>query len=256
MCYTHDYISNYNLTIIMSGMDLMSYIPKFSPHGRIIIFIAIIITVFFSIISSTVGSICFVLTLFCLYFFRDPDRSPIIEDGIVLAPADGIVTSISKVHLPTKFGMTTIHDEMWKISIFLNVFDIHVNRLPINGTIKNIIYSPGKFISALKEKENDDNECNTLIIEDEKENTIIVSQIAGMIARRIVCDVKTNDKSRIGDRFGIIRFGSRVNLYLPSSFKIMIKEGQRMLGGETLISVRDESALERVFNINKVVNKI
>ena len=221
-----------------------NFIPKFSPHGLTIIFIAILVTIFISIFSKSFGFFCLILTVFCMYFFRDPDRKCFKEDGVVVSPGEGLVTFIGKVQVPTKFG---IEGEMWKISIFLNVFDIHVNRFPINGIVKDIIYSPGKFISATNDKESDDNEANTLVIEDELGNDILVTQIAGMIARRIVCTAKTNHISEVGERFGMIRFGSRVNVYLPLSFKLLIKEWQRVIGGETLMAVRDEEVLKKIF---------
>jgi phosphatidylserine decarboxylase len=221
-----------------------NFVPKFSPHGTSIIFVAILITIFCSMLYRPLGVICMILTIFCLYFFRDPERKCFDEDGLVISSADGLVSFIGKTEVPHKFGLK---GEMWKISIFLNVFDIHVNRLPINGVIKNIIYSPGKFISATNDKESDDNECNTLIIEDEKGNDVVVSQIAGLIARRIVCTAKTDEKSKVGERFGIIRFGSRVNIYLPTSFKILVQEGQRVIGGETIVGARDETVLQKIF---------
>jgi phosphatidylserine decarboxylase len=125
------------------------------------------------------------------------------SDSLIISPSDGLITFIGKVTIPEKFQT---QGEFLKISIFLSVFDIHVNRLPVSGKIKNIIYSPGKFISATNDKESDDNECNTLIIENKLGHEIVTSQIAGLIARRIVCDVKIGDEAKIGERFGIIKF--------------------------------------------------
>jgi phosphatidylserine decarboxylase len=222
--------------------------PKFSPHGRNIIFIAILVTLFISIFSHTIGLIALLISAFCIYFFRDPERKCFQKNGLIISSADGLITFIGKAQIPEKFGLS---GEMIKISIFLNVFDIHVNRLPVNGTIKKIIYSPGKFISATNDKESDDNECNTLIIEDDIGNNIIVSQIAGLIARRIVCTAKQNEKGLAGDRFGIIKFGSRVNIYLPTDFRLLVSVGQRVIGGETIIGVRDNQTLEEIFQETK-----
>jgi phosphatidylserine decarboxylase len=195
------------------------------------------------------GSFFFLIVIFSLYFFRDPERICPGGEGIVFSPADGIITSISQVNLPDKFLIEDLNKEakFIKISIFLNVFDVHVNRSPIQGNIKKIIYSPGKFINVAKEKESEDNENNTLIIQDEKRgNFLIVTQIAGLIARRIVCDKKTFEDIEPGERFGIIKFGSRVNLYVPAHFKILVQKGQRMLGGETIIAAEYFEDLEKL----------
>lgn len=210
-----------------------SFIPKFTPHGINIIIILLAITVLLGFFSTKLMFFSGFLSAFSLYFFRDPERICIKNDNLVISPSDGTVTFVGKVSIPEKFGL---QGEFLKISIFLSVFDIHVNRLPVNGTIKNVIYSPGKFLSATMEKESDDNECNTLVIENKLGHQIITSQIAGLIARRIVCDVKANDESKIGSRFGIIKFGSRMNVYLPLDYKITIVEGQKVIGGETIIA--------------------
>jgi phosphatidylserine decarboxylase len=222
---------------------IYNFMPKFSPHGRNIIFIAILATLFISIFSPSIGFIAALISSFCLYFFRDPDRKCFQKNGLIISSADGLITFIGEVEVPEKFGS---FGEMTKISIFLNVFDIHVNRLPVNGVIKDIIYSAGKFISATNDKESDDNECNTLIIEDELGNNVLVSQIAGLIARRIICTVRKNEKSIIGERFGIIKFGSRVNIYIPKSFRLLVNLGQRVIGGETIIAARDFKVLENI----------
>lgn len=208
------------------------FIPKFSHHGINIILIFFCITFFAGFLSTKLMMFCGFISAFSLYFFRDPERTCLQNDKLIISPSDGLITFIGKVSIPEKFG---IKGEFLKISIFLSVYDIHVNRLPANGTIKNIIYSPGKFISATNDKESDDNECNTLIIESKLGHQIVISQIAGLIARRIVCDSKINDESVAGSRFGIIKFGSRMNIYLPLDYKLLVAEGQRVIGGETII---------------------
>lgn len=224
-------------------------IPKLNKHGINIILIIAVIGLAISFFSSILGFLAFLIVLFSLYFFRDPERICLADDGMVCAPADGIVTSIEQVTIPERFG---VNAEAIKISIFLNIFDVHVNRLPVNGTIKNIIYSPGKFINVAKEKESLDNESNTLIIEDKQGNNIVVTQIAGLIARRIVCDMKSGEETIAGERFGIIKFGSRVNIYLPLDFKILVAVGQKMIGGETLIATQNKEMLEQFIDkINK-----
>ncbi len=217
-----------------------NFTPKFTPHGINIILIFLAITFLLGFVSTKLMFIGAFFSIFALYFFRDPERKCIQNDNLVVSPSDGLITFIGKVTIPEKFG---VKGEFLKISIFLSVFDIHVNRLPINGVIKNIIYSPGKFISATNDKESDDNECNTLVMENKLGHTIVTSQIAGLIARRIVCHVKINDESKIGERFGIIKFGSRMNVYIPLNYKISVVEGQRVIGGETILAFyeNDES---------------
>ena len=217
-----------------------NFTPKFTPHGINIILIFLAITFVLGFVSTKLMFVGAFFSIFALYFFRDPERKCIQNDNLVVSPSDGLITFIGKVTIPEKFG---VKGEFLKISIFLSVFDIHVNRLPINGVIKNIIYSPGKFISATNDKESDDNECNTLVMENKLGHTIVTSQIAGLIARRIVCHVKINDESKIGERFGIIKFGSRMNVYIPLNYKISVVEGQRVIGGETILAFyeNDES---------------
>ena len=219
-----------------------NFTPKFTPHGVNIILIFLVITLLLGFYSAKLMFVGGFLSIFCLYFFRDPDRKCIQNDTLVISPSDGLITFVGKVIIPEKFG---INGEFLKISIFLSVFDIHVNRLPVSGTIKNIIYSPGKFISATNDKESDDNECNTLIIENQLGHEIVTSQIAGLIARRIVCDVKSGDQAKIGERFGIIKFGSRMNVYIPLDYKITIIEGQRVIGGETILAFFENN--EKIF---------
>ena len=224
-----------------------NFTPKFTPHGINIILVFLAITFLLGFVSTKLMFVGVFFSIFSLYFFRDPERKCIQNDSLIVSPSDGLITFIGKVTIPEKFG---VKGEFLKISIFLSVFDIHVNRLPVNGAIKNIIYSPGKFISATNDKESDDNECNTLVIENKLGHTIVTSQIAGLIARRIVCDVKINDESKIGKRFGIIKFGSRMNVYIPLNYKIAVVEGQRVVGGETILAFHEnEEGVFFDFNI-------
>jgi phosphatidylserine decarboxylase len=222
---------------------------KINKHGINTILILAISALVVSFASNFFGSLLFFITLFSIYFFRDPERiTPENSNGILFSPADGIITSISKVKLPKKFELQEEGifegDEMMKISIFLNVFDVHVNRSPVNGEIKKVIYSPGKFINVAKEKESEDNENNSLIIKSNDNNhNIIVTQIAGLIARRIVCDKKQDENLKPGEKFGIIKFGSRVNIYFPKDYHIMVKKGQRMVGGESVLAFENNSKL-------------
>lgn len=172
-------------------------------------------------------------TLFCLYFFRDPERvTP--ERPAFVAPADGRVVSVAPAVPPAELGLGAT--PRWRVAIFLSVLDVHVNRSPVDGVVTRIAYRHGKFLNASLDKASDDNERNALAIRLPGGQEIAVVQIAGLIARRILCNVREGDRLRAGERFGIIRFGSRTDLYLPEGVKPMVTEGQLMIGGETVIA--------------------
>jgi phosphatidylserine decarboxylase len=173
-------------------------------------------------------------TLFCLYFFRDPERIPPARPGLVLAPADGHVVSVMPAKPPVELGMG--EETRWRIAIFLSVLDVHVNRMPCDGTVTRIAYHHGKFLSANLDKASDENERNAVALRLPDGRDIAVVQIAGLIARRILCDAKVGDAVQAGDRFGIIRFGSRTDIYLPSGVAPMVAVGQTMIGGETVLA--------------------
>jgi len=179
-----------------------------------------------------IGLILFLITVYIFYFFRDPMRN-IPNEDFVVSPADGTVTFIGKAFPPLN---NTNNNECLKISIFLNIFNVHVNRIPCSGVIKKINYIHGKFINATLDKSSTDNERNIICLKKNNNDIIYITQIAGLIARRIVCDVRVNQEVIQGHRFGIIKFGSRVDLYLPADYKILISKGQIMVGGETIIS--------------------
>ena len=180
-----------------------------------------------------------------ILFFRDPERSIPLDD-VIVSPADGIVTYIGPSQAPI-IGLET-SKQFFKISIFLNIFNVHVNRMPTSGIVKKIKYIHGKFINATLDKSSEDNERNIILIETHNKENIFVTQIAGLIARRIVCEIKENQEVYLGHRFGIIKFGSRVDLYLPSHFKTLISVGQTLIAGETLISNPNN-----IKNINKSI---
>lgn len=188
--------------------------------------------------GALLGSFLFWLgvafTLFCLYFFRDPERVPPARPGLVLAPADGHVVSVMPVKPPVELGMG--EETRWRIAIFLSVLDVHVNRMPCDGTVTRIAYHHGKFLSANLDKASDENERNALALRLPDGRDIAVVQIAGLIARRILCDAKVGDAVQAGDRFGIIRFGSRTDIYLPPGVAPMVAVGQTMIGGETVLA--------------------
>ena len=192
----------------------------------------LILTIIFTPFFPIFGFILLIISLYIFYFFRDPIRS-VPTENVVVSPADGTITYIGQSNAPTE---TNISDKFLKISIFLNIFNVHVNRVPTYGKVKNIFYISGKFINATLNKSSEENERNIIVIEKNNFDLIIVTQIAGLIARRIVCDLKNNEDLLQGDRLGIIKFGSRVDLYLPLNYKPLVVVGQTVIGGETIIS--------------------
>ncbi|MBT4696162.1 MAG: phosphatidylserine decarboxylase [Alphaproteobacteria bacterium] len=175
----------------------------------------------------------FLLTFFVVWFFRDPDRkTPNIKNKII-SPADGKICLIDKAKPPKELLMDS--KEMFRICVFMNVFNVHVNRSPVKGTIREIVYKKGQFLNASLDKASEKNERNSLIIETDDNKEIIVTQIAGLIARRILSFVNNKDKIDAGERFGLIRFGSRVDIYLPEGSKAAVKIGDTVKAGETII---------------------
>ena len=174
------------------------------------------------------------LVLFCLYFFRDPERVTPGRAGVVVAPADGRVISVAPVVPPVELGLGAA--PVWRVATFLSVLDVHVNRVPADGVVSRIAYRHGKFVSASLDKASDHNERNAMSIRLADGRDLAVVQIAGLIARRIVCSVREGELVRAGGRFGIIRFGSRTDLYLPPGVVPLVAEGQTMIGGETVMA--------------------
>jgi len=172
------------------------------------------------------------LTFFCLWFFRDPKRKVPQDEGLVVSPADGLVVDVSAVQEDRFLNKPAI-----KVSIFLNVFDVHINRMPAAGRIVDVFYNAGKFLKANVPKASLDNEQNALLIETPNGKRIVCIQIAGLIARRIVCRAKKGDCLDRGERFGLIRFGSRTDLFLPPETEIRIAVGEKVKGGETVVGV-------------------
>lgn len=215
--------------------DILNYLPNINKEGYIFIAIFAIVAMVLMHFNSTLGWIGILLTIFCICFFRDPDRvlPPNIE-GIVLSPADGTVEAVATVKPPKELNMKDV--EMTRISIFLSVFDIHVNRIPVEGMVKGLHYHPGKFISATLDKSSQVNERQSVLIETADGDEFAVVQIAGLIARRIVCQLDENQAVKAGDRFGIIRFGSRVDIYVPTKYKVSTFIGQKTVGGQTILA--------------------
>ena len=200
--------------------------------GWVYLVVSVILTIITFPFFPLVGLFLLIIFFCFFYFFRDPIRI-IPNENVIVSPADGKIVSLGESNLPEECG---IKGKFLKISIFLDIFNVHVNRMPISGIVKDIKYISGKFFRANVEKSSKENERNIIVIENEKKEKIIVTQIAGLIARRIVCDLKINQEVLKGERFGIIKFGSRVDLYLPLNYKILVAVGQTVIGGETIIS--------------------
>ena len=204
------------------------------PAGRLFIGAGVLAGVLGLLLAAWLAWLGLIFTLFCLYFFRDPERVPPGRAGLVLAPADGKVVSVAPASPPAELGLGP--PPRWRVGIFLSVLDVHVNRIPVDGTITRIAYRHGKFLNASLDKASDANERNALAIRLADGREIAVVQIAGLIARRIRCDVHEGDAVQAGERFGIIRFGSRTDIYLPEGVRALVAEGQTMIGGETVIA--------------------
>ncbi|MEE2698552.1 MAG: phosphatidylserine decarboxylase [Pseudomonadota bacterium] len=185
-------------------------------------------------IHEHLGLLGIVLTFWCAYFFRDPERVTPTQEGLVISPADGMVQLIEMAKPPNELEMGI--DMRWRISIFMNVFNVHVNRIPISGTIRKLNYRPGKFFNASLDKASELNERQSINLELKDGRDIAFVQIAGLIARRILCDVNEGLNVKTGERFGMIRFGSRVDVYLPKGIKPMVSVGQTSIAGETVIA--------------------
>ncbi|MDC1170472.1 phosphatidylserine decarboxylase, partial [Candidatus Pelagibacter sp.] len=202
-------------------------------EGYKFIVIAAVITIILYNFSSFLGLIGLVLTIWVYYFFRDPERVIIEDDNYLVSPADGEVIKVEEVDGPKELGLE--NKKFNKISIFMNVFDCHVNRTPCKGKIEEILYKPGKFLNASFDKASEDNERNYYKIKDVNGNDVIVVQIAGLIARRIVCESNKNQELSQGERIGMIRFGSRADVYYEN-YQPLVKIGQRAISGETLLA--------------------
>ena len=207
--------------------------PKIHAEGYKFLVIAGIITIIFYIFSSFLGLIGLVLLIWVYYFFRDPDRIIINDDNYLVSPADGEVIKVEEADGPKELGLE--NKKFKKISIFMNVFDCHVNRTPCSGKIEEILYKPGKFVNASFDKASEDNERNYYKIKDSHGNNVVVVQIAGLVARRIVCESSKDQDLKQGDRIGMIRFGSRADVYYEN-YEPLVQIGQTSIAGETLLA--------------------
>lgn len=234
---------------IRNLLDLINEtFPSIHKEGHKFIFIFSGVSVVLYAIWPPFGVLGFAATLWCIYFFRDPDRVVPDGDNFIVSPADGVVQKIEKVSPPEEFELEG--KKISRVSIFLNVFNVHVNRVPIAGKIEKIIYNEGKFLSANLDKASDENERNSIVIKTKDNLKLAFVQIAGLVARRIICDVEEKQEVATGQRYGIIRFGSRVDIYLPDGVNPLVAEGQIAIGGETIIA--DLKSKTKVIKGNKV----
>ena len=209
--------------------------PKIHSEGYKFLAIAIIVTIFLYFLSTFLGLIGLVLSIWVYYFFRDPERISINDENYLTSPADGEVLMVHEVDGPKELGLED--RKFTKISIFMNVFDCHVNRTPCEGKISEILYKPGKFLNASLDKASEDNERNYYKIANSHGEDVIVVQIAGLIARRIVCETSKDQNLQQGERIGMIRFGSRADVYFEN-YETLVKVGQKTIAGETLLAKR------------------
>ena len=207
--------------------------PKLHKEGYKFLAISIIITFIVWIFSNFLATIMLLITVWVYYFFRDPDRIAINDNTFLVSPADGLITDISEINGPEELNLE--NKKFTRISVFMNVFNCHVNRIPIEGKIEEIFYKPGKFLNASLDKASKENERNYYKILSAKGEEIIIVQIAGLIARRIVCEVNKDQNLKQGDRIGMIRFGSRVDLFFNNK-KVLAKLGQNVVAGESLLA--------------------
>jgi phosphatidylserine decarboxylase len=207
--------------------------PKLHKEGYKFLAISIIITFIVWLFSNFLTFIMLLITVWVYYFFRDPDRVAINDNSYLVSPADGLVTDISEINGPEELGLE--NNKYTRISIFMNVFNCHVNRTPIEGKVEEIFYKPGKFFNASLDKASKENERNYYKILSTRGEEIIIVQIAGLIARRIICEVSKDQNLKQGDRIGMIRFGSRVDIFFKNK-KILTKPGQNVVAGESLLA--------------------
>ena len=213
---------------------LSTFVKPMHREGYRFVAIFAAVTAVLFYLAEPLGWVGVCLTVWCYYFFRDPPRVTPLRDGLMISPADGVVSMIGPAVPPEELGLGPA--AMTRISVFMNVFNCHVNRLPISGTITKVAYRPGKFLNASLDKASVDNERNALAVRLPDGRDYAVVQIAGLVARRIVCDVKAGQTLRTGERFGMIRFGPRLDIYLPAGVQPLIALGQSTLAGETVLA--------------------
>ena len=221
-----------------------TFLKPMHPEGWKFVPVFAVVAALLFWVWDPLGWIGVLLTIWCYYFFRDPKRSVPQNAGLLVSPADGVVSLIERAVPPAELGLGP--EALVRVSVFMNVFNCHVNRAPIAGTVTAVVYRPGKFFNASLDKASKDNERNALAIEMPDGRKIAVVQIAGLVARRIMCWKKPGDGVRTGERFGLIRFGSRLDVYLPEGVHPQVALGQTMIGGETVLALIGQDAPARV----------
>ena len=211
---------------------------KLHPDGWPYIAIAVLLNALLFAFAGWFGLVLVPVTAWCVAFFRDPERATPAGAGLVVSPADGVMLPVVNAAPPAELGMGG--ELRQRLSIFMNVFDVHVNRVPVDGTVKALAYRPGRFINASFDKASEHNERMAIRLSLVNGQEIAVVQIAGLVARRIRCDLKENEVVRKGARFGIIRFGSRLDVYLPADAKVAVQKGQKVKAGETVLATLRE----------------
>ncbi|PUB19181.1 phosphatidylserine decarboxylase [Yoonia sediminilitoris] len=213
---------------------LGTFIKPMHPEGQKFVAIFAAVTLVLFVIWQPLGWVGVGLTVWCYYFFRDPKRTTPTRDGLIISPADGVVSLIEQAVPPPELGMSDA--PLTRVSVFMNVFNCHVNRAPIAGEVVAVAYRPGKFFNASLDKASEHNERNSLCLQMADGRQIAVVQIAGLVARRIVCFIEKGAQLQTGERFGLIRFGSRVDVYLPDGVNPMVAVGQGTIAGETVLA--------------------
>jgi phosphatidylserine decarboxylase len=214
--------------------SIRKFIPPIHREGYPFIAMAFGALLLGMLFWEPLGWVGFLATVYIAYFFRDPVRVTPLDPNLVISPADGLITHVDLAVPPSELSLG--REKRARISVFLSVFDVHVNRVPVGGTVTRISYRPGKFLNADLDKASEDNERNSLVVKTADDREVAVVQIAGLIARRIVCWVKEGDQIAPGARFGLIRFGSRLDVYLPEGATTTVSVGQTAIGGETIIA--------------------
>ena len=213
-------------------------LPKLHREGQKFLTISLLATFVLLLFSKFLGLLGIIISIWVFYFFRDPNRYPILDNNFLLAPADGMICQIeSDIKGPKELSME--NEEFTKVSVFMNVFNCHVNRFPIDCKVDEVFYKPGDFVNASMDDASTNNERNLIKITSVLNDKIIVTQVAGLIARRIVSYCNNTENYKQGQSFGIIRFGSRVDLFFKNNFKVLVKKGQTVVGGETIIASRE-----------------
>ncbi len=216
----------------MSALNTV-LVPINREGYRFVAVFAVVAFILFQI-AEPLGWVGVVLTAWCAYFFRDPERVTPTRKGLIVSPADGVVQLIERAIPPEELGMG--NDPRTRISVFMNVFNVHVNRVPIDGTITKVCYRPGKFLNAALDKASDDNERQSIRMTSSGGQDIAFVQIAGLVARRILCEAKEGQEVKAGNRFGLIRFGSRVDVFLEDGIEALVVPGQLTVAGETVLA--------------------